>query len=82
LPQALPRISIAGHAQQLPPGTSIAASAGQLYLSRLPDSAPLFELGDFSLFTITPSSVRWIAGFGQALSLTPETFAKAVTSTE
>lgn len=81
-PQAIPRATVQGHAQQL----SIEAPAYELakatYLARFPDAAPMFDLGDFSLFTITPSTIRWVAGFGQALSLTPESFAKAVRGTE
>jgi hypothetical protein len=48
------------------------------YLERFPDAAPMFQLGDFSLFTITPGHVRWIGGFAGAESLTPEAFANAV----
>jgi putative heme iron utilization protein len=81
-PQALPRISVAGTALQLSADSPAVSPAREAYLTRFPDSAPMFELGDFSLFVITPSSVRWIAGFGQALSLTPESFAKAAKSSE
>ena len=45
------------------------AAARGAYLARFPDSEPMFGFGDFSLFLIEPSSVRGVAGFGQAWSL-------------
>ena len=81
-PQALPRATIVGTAQQLSRDAPSYELAKATYLARFPDSAPMFELGDFSLFTIAPSTVRWIPGFAQALALTPESFAKAVRGTE
>ena len=80
-PQALPRVTILGTARQVPKETPENALARSAYLQRFPDTASLFDLGDFSLFTITPSIVRWVAGFAQARSLTPETFAKVVGDT-
>jgi len=77
-PQALPRATVLGNARQLSAESTEYESARGAYLTRFPDSAPMFGLGDFSLFAIAPSTVRWVAGFGQALSLTPESFAKAV----
>jgi putative heme iron utilization protein len=80
-PQALPRATVLGRALELTADSADHARARNVYLKRFPSSAPMFELGDFSLFTITPDTVRWVAGFGQALSLTPASFAKAVRGT-
>ena len=78
-PQALPRATVQGTARQLSVEAAEYEPLKKAYLTRFPDSAMLFDLGDFSLFAITPSTVRWVAGFGQALSLSPESFARALT---
>jgi len=77
-PQALPRVTVTGTAQQLSAGTSESAAAKSAYLGRFPKAALLFNLGDFSLFAVKPSAVRFVAGFGQAYSLSPESFTKAL----
>jgi len=41
-------------------------------------AAQMFELPDFSMFRISPRSVRIIAGFGKAHSLSTEVWARAV----
>jgi len=76
-PLALPRVTVVGTARQLPTDSPQHALARRAYLARFPEAAPIFGLGDFSLFAITPTSVRWVAGFGQARSLTPASFARA-----
>jgi hypothetical protein len=81
-PQALPRVTVVGTARRLSGGSPEQAAARDAYLARFPDAAPLFGLGDFSLFAITPTSVRWVAGFAQARSLTPAAFARAVRAPE
>ena len=71
--QALARITVQG--QALPCTDANHAVAKAAYLSRFPHSAEMFALADFSLFAIAPSSIRFVGGFGQATSITPETFA-------
>jgi heme oxygenase (biliverdin-IX-beta and delta-forming) len=78
LAQELPRVTILGRAAQVPEPSGEYDTGMARYLERFPDAAPMFQLGDFSLFTITPEHVRWIGGFAGAESLTPEAFAKAV----
>lgn len=71
-PLALPRASIQGRARQClaeSPGYLEARSA---YLAKLPDAEELFSFPDFSLFIVEPESIRYVAGFGRAMSLTPE----------
>lgn len=68
-PQALPRVSLTADARFLPRDSAEAAAAGAIYLARFPDSAPTFELGDFSLVALQPVSARLVAGFGRACSL-------------
>ena len=45
---------------------------------RFPQSAQTFELGDFALFAIRPRSLRYVGGFAQAKTVTPEGFAEAL----
>jgi len=76
--QALARMTVQGLATQLPESTPGHAAAERAYLARFPNSATMFELPDFSLFAIRPRSIRFIGGFGQALTLTPEMLAEAL----
>ena len=75
--QALPRATINGDALQLDESVPEHAEAKQVYLSRFPQSTTMFELPDFSMFSITPRSIRFIGGFAQAVTITPEAFARA-----
>jgi len=77
-PQAVARIAAQGRAEACPASATGYAAARDAYLSRFPQAADIFELPDFSLFTIRPSSIRYIGGFAQAMTLTPETFATAL----
>ncbi len=77
-PQAMARVTVQGLATRYSdsdPGHTIAQAA---YLARFPLSAPMFEFQDFSLFTIRSRSLRFVGGFGQAWSLTPEMFAEVL----
>jgi len=77
-PQARARATIQGDAAPLERGSGRYAEARALYLQRFPEAVDTFALGDFSLFAIRPASVRFIGGFAQAVSLTPELFAHAL----
>lgn len=76
-PQAVPRVTILGTARQISGDSPDYLVPRQAYLARFPDAVSIFSLGDFSLFTITPTEVRWVAGFAQARSLSPAAFARA-----
>jgi hypothetical protein len=78
LPQARARATIQGDAALLETGSARYSDAKALYLQRFPHAADIFALPDFSLFAIRASSVRFIGGFAQAVSLTPEMFARAL----
>lgn len=71
-PLALPRASVQGQARQCAPESPGYEKARQAYLAKLPDAEPLFSFGDFSLFVIEPESLRWVAGFGRAMSVVGE----------
>jgi putative heme iron utilization protein len=76
--QELARISIQGEAMQVASGTPGHAAARAAYLSRFPQSEPMFDFSDFSLFAIVPSSIRFVGGFAQATTISPETLASAL----
>lgn len=69
-PQALPRVTVQGQAQRCAPGAPLYEAARQAYLARFPDSEPMFDFADFSLFVIEPRSLRVVGGFAQAWSVT------------
>ena len=77
-PQATARVTVQGRAEQVADSAPGYASARSAYLSRFPQAADIFELPDFSLFAIRPFSIRFIGGFAQAVTLTPETFVAAL----
>jgi putative heme iron utilization protein len=79
--QALARVTLQGRAERYTASTPGYASAQEAYLSRFPQAASTFALPDFSLFAIRPLSIRFIAGFAQALTLTPTAFASALCET-
>lgn len=74
-PQALARVTIQGRAAQYADATEGHAVAKSAYLSRFPQSAELFGFADFSLFAILPDSIRFVGGFAQATTLSPQTLA-------
>jgi len=76
--QELARVTIEGGVEILDRDSEKYATAREAYLSRFPDAAPLFEFADFNIFIIRPISVRIIAGFGKAGSITGEEFATAI----
>lgn len=71
-PLALPRVSVRGSVRQCLPEAAAYGEARAAYLARLPQSEELFSFADFSLFIIEVRSLRFVAGFGRALSVTPE----------
>jgi len=78
MPQALARVTVQGRAQMLERDSQRHIDAQEIYLSRFPDAASLFEFSDFNIFIIKPVSVRLIAGFGQAVTITAEDLAMAL----
>ena len=76
--QALARITVQGRAVQYADATAGHAEAKTAYLSRFPQSAELFSFADFSLFAIWPDSIRFVGGFAQATTISPETFAEVL----
>lgn len=77
-PHALARVALQGIAHALGPDDPRHAEARSRYVQRFPDMVGLFDLGDFQLFAIEPTSVRVVLGFAQATSVTPGTFRDAL----
>jgi putative heme iron utilization protein len=75
-PQTLVRVSIRGMAEILPRTDPGYAQVKKTYLERFPEAEQLFSLGDFNFWKITPKGGRFVAGFGRAFNLVPETLSK------
>ena len=71
-PQALPRVALQAEVRMLPREGSDYEPAKAAYLARFPDAAVTFELADFSLVELAPTSARLVAGFGRAHALVGE----------
>lgn len=70
-PQARPRVTVQGIAEQQAAGSAASLAARDAYLQRFPDTSETLDLHDFSFFSIRPLSARFIGGFAQAFTLTP-----------
>jgi len=81
-PQTLARISILGVAEQIGSNDTEYPSIRSRYISRFPQSAPLFGFGDFGLWRIVPNSARFVAGFAQAFNLTLDALKRVAGSKE
>jgi len=68
--QALARVSVQGQARRIPSNSPDLSRLKAPYLARFPEAAQLFGFADFSIFLIRPESARFVAGFGEAHSLT------------
>lgn len=77
-PHELARVSIQGTAAPLPPDDARSAPARAAYLAWFPEVSGLFDLGDFRLFAIAPATVRVVAGFARAASITPALLAQCL----
>ena len=71
-PLGLMRVSVQATAERLGPDAPRQPDCRAAYLARFPDAEPMFGFADFSMFLIRPMSARFVAGFGQAHSLSAE----------
>lgn len=78
--QARVRVTLQGQAVQYTESTRGHAEAKAAYLSRFPQSAETFAFSDFSLFAIMPRSVRFVGGFAQAATISPEVLAEVLSA--
>jgi putative heme iron utilization protein len=70
-PQTLARVSIQGVAEEVARESRASVRATQAYLARFPQASAYLELRDFSFFCLRPQSIRLVAGFARAFSVTP-----------
>lgn len=75
---ALPRVTLAGQARLLAPGSPAWALGRAAYLARFPEAEPMTQLGDFRFVAIQPAGARQIAGFGAARSIAEEEVRRAL----
>ena len=75
-PQTLARVSIRASAELMQNGEPGYTPIKNKYIERFPESAPLFKLEDFGIWRIKPKGGRYVAGFGKAYNLTPESLQK------
>jgi putative heme iron utilization protein len=75
-PLALARVSLQGTARRLPSGSPDLSGCRAPYLARFPEAEQMFGFADFSIFLIRPVSVRFVAGFGEAHTLSGESMAQ------
>lgn len=71
-PLGLMRVSVQATAERIAPDSLRLNEFRAAYLARFPDAEPMFGFADFSMFLIRPASARFVAGFGQAHSLSAE----------
>jgi putative heme iron utilization protein len=76
-PQTLRRVSLRGTVAILLRTDPGYARVRNRYLQRFPEAEQFFSLGDFKLWSITPESGRFVAGFGRAFNLAPEALSRA-----
>lgn len=75
-PLGLERVSVQATAERVASGAAELPAFRAAYLARFPDAEQMFGFADFSIFLIRPLSARFVAGFGQAHSLTAESLMK------
>jgi heme iron utilization protein len=75
---ALARVSIQGTSFEVPSDSPDLPGLRAVYLERFPEASQMFEFADFSLFKIQPGSVRIVAGFAQAYTLSAESFTQTL----
>ena len=79
-PQATARVTIQGEATRAAESTPEHEQAKEAYLERFPESAQTFELTDFALFVIHPTTIRFIGGFAEAKTISPEGLSRILQS--
>lgn len=79
-PLGLMRVTVQGQARRIPSSSTGHVEFKATYLARFPDAEPMFGFADFSLFLLRPDSARFVAGFGQAHSLSAESMTQLLQS--
>jgi putative heme iron utilization protein len=74
-------VSILGRAEFIAKEHPEHAMLKAAYLGKFPEAADLFQLGDFSIVAIEPTSARFVAGFARAMTLSAEALSNAIDGT-
>jgi putative heme iron utilization protein len=74
-PLSMARVSILADAEPLEVGSPEYDQARAAYLAAHPTAAFNFELGDFLLIRLKPTSARFVAGFGRIVDIDAEGWA-------
>ena len=77
----LERVSVQASAERIASDSPRGSELRAAYMARFPDAEHLFGFADFSLFLLRPASARFVAGFGQAHSLSADTLAQILQRT-
>jgi putative heme iron utilization protein len=75
-PLGMERVSVQATAEPVAADAPLLSGFRAVYLARFPDAEQMFGFADFSMFLLRPLSARFVAGFGQAHSLSAESLAK------
>ncbi|ODU98065.1 MAG: hypothetical protein ABT20_18300 [Rubrivivax sp. SCN 70-15] len=75
---ALARATLQADATVIDRASADHGPAAAAYLARFPQAGQTFALGDFMLVRLRPRSLRFVAGFGRAHSLSAAAFAALV----
>ena len=71
-PLQIPRIMLTARVQALGKEGDSYEQARERYITRFPESAPIFALSDFNLFALHFVNGRLVGGFARAINFTPE----------
>lgn len=72
-PLQLPRVTLQGQVRLLAKDSVEYAAARMVYMSKFPQSAQTFALGDFNLYALRVESGRYVGGFARAYNLSRDT---------
>jgi len=70
----IPRLTVQATVRVLPRGSSAFEDAASRLIARFPAAETTLALPDFQLVTLELGRGRYVAGFGRALNVGPETF--------
>jgi hypothetical protein len=79
-PLGLMRVSVQGLARRIPSGSPDLPELKAAYLARFAEAEPMFGFSDFSIFLIRPEAARFVAGFGEAHTLSGDTLRRLLQS--
>ena len=80
--QALQRVSVQGVARRIGTDSPELHGFRAEYLARFPEAEQMFGFPDFSIFLIRPAAARYVAGFGQAHSLSADSMVQLLQQSE